>query len=80
MAVTVILCLHALSTQRFLIFSFPDETTLLQRRFKIDVDGTLKALSEQEDTDGNMQITIEDNGPKVKDTLDPVEIRGPDVF
>jgi alpha,alpha-trehalase len=44
---------------------FLDETTLVRRRFKIDVEGTLKALSEQEDTDGNMQITIEDNGPKV---------------
>ncbi|GJC98458.1 neutral trehalase [Colletotrichum higginsianum] len=29
------------------------------------VDETLKSLQAQEDTDGNMQITIEDNGPKV---------------
>jgi neutral trehalase len=42
---------------------------LVRRRFKIDVEGTLKALSEQEDTDGNMQITIEDNGPKVAISL-----------
>lgn len=43
-----------------------DETTLPgNRRFLIQVDATLESLSKQEDTDGNMQITIEDNGPKV---------------
>ncbi|KAI1013488.1 hypothetical protein LB503_002007 [Fusarium chuoi] len=35
------------------------------RRFLIQVDSTLESLSLQEDTDGDMQITIEDNGPKV---------------
>lgn len=35
------------------------------RRFLIDVDSTLEDLQAQEDTDGNMQITIEDTGPKV---------------
>jgi len=35
------------------------------RRFLIDVDSTLDNLQSQEDTDGNMQITIEDSGPKV---------------
>ncbi|EHA52473.1 alpha,alpha-trehalase nth1 [Pyricularia oryzae] len=35
------------------------------RRFLIQVDPTLESLKSQEDTDGNMQITIEDNGPKV---------------
>lgn len=35
------------------------------RRFLIQVDSTLHSLREQEDTDNNMQITIEDNGPKV---------------
>ncbi|KAI1972246.1 alpha,alpha-trehalase nth1 [Ophidiomyces ophidiicola] len=35
------------------------------RRFLIDVDATLEALLEREDTDRNMQITIEDEGPKV---------------
>lgn len=35
------------------------------RRFLIQVDATLENLSAQEDTDGNMQITIEDSGPKV---------------
>jgi alpha,alpha-trehalase len=37
----------------------------LPRRFLIDVDSTLENLQHQEDTDGNMQITIEDSGPKV---------------
>lgn len=35
------------------------------RRFLIQVEPTLESLKAQEDTDGNMQITIEDNGPKV---------------
>jgi alpha,alpha-trehalase len=52
----------------------------VRRRFKIDVEGTLKALSEQEDTDGNMQITIEDNGPKVTDTPGFVGRTSPDTF
>ncbi|PHH68013.1 hypothetical protein CDD82_919 [Ophiocordyceps australis] len=43
-----------------------DETTVMNaRRFLIQVDATLENLQAQEDTDGNMQITIEDNGPKV---------------
>jgi hypothetical protein len=42
-----------------------DESTLPPRRFLINVDSTLEALQKQEDTDANMQITIEDNGPKV---------------
>lgn len=43
-----------------------DETTIPHhRRFLIDVEATLASLASQEDTDGNMQITIEDNGPKV---------------
>lgn len=43
-----------------------DEATPKQgRRFLIDVETTLEGLQSQEDTDGNMQITIEDNGPKV---------------
>ncbi|KAI9684491.1 MAG: alpha,alpha-trehalase nth1 [Trizodia sp. TS-e1964] len=43
----------------------PNETTLGGRRFKVDVDRTLAGLLASEDTDNNMQITIEDNGPKV---------------
>ncbi|DAA76479.1 TPA_exp: Trehalase [Trichophyton benhamiae CBS 112371] len=35
------------------------------RKFLIDVEPTLQALLEREDTDNNMQITIEDAGPKV---------------
>ncbi|KAI1751676.1 glycoside hydrolase family 37 protein [Xylaria castorea] len=35
------------------------------RQFLIDVDHTLESLRAQEDTDDNMQITIEDTGPKV---------------
>lgn len=35
------------------------------RRFVIDVEPTLEALLAREDTDDNMQITIEDQGPKV---------------
>ncbi|KAF3357922.1 hypothetical protein VdG1_05587 [Verticillium dahliae VDG1] len=35
------------------------------RRFLVNVQSTLDSLQEQEDTDGNMQITIEDEGPKV---------------
>ncbi|KAK7204255.1 neutral trehalase [Myxozyma melibiosi] len=35
------------------------------RKFLVDIDSTLKALLDSEDTDGNMQITIEDMGPKV---------------
>ncbi|KAJ4145210.1 hypothetical protein LMH87_004065 [Akanthomyces muscarius] len=43
-----------------------DESNLEQgRRFLIQVDATLESLKSQEDTDGNMQITIEDHGPKV---------------
>jgi len=43
-----------------------DESTIPHhRRFLVDVDATLQSLQSQEDTDGNMQITIEDNGPKV---------------
>ncbi|KAK7931685.1 neutral trehalase [Apiospora marii] len=36
-----------------------------QRQFLVDVDHTLESLQAQEDTDNNMQITIEDSGPKV---------------
>ncbi|KAK5662719.1 hypothetical protein OQA88_6125 [Cercophora sp. LCS_1] len=43
-----------------------DESTIPHhRRFLIQVEPTLQSLLSQEDPDGNMQITIEDNGPKV---------------
>ncbi|KUI72899.1 Neutral trehalase [Cytospora mali] len=61
-----------------------DESTIKQnRRFLIAVDATLESLQSQEDTDGNMQITIEDNGPKVlslrtasSDGFNSFDIRG----
>ncbi|EYE91120.1 alpha,alpha-trehalase [Aspergillus ruber CBS 135680] len=42
-----------------------DATSAQPRKFLIDVDATLHDLLEREDTDKNMQITIEDVGPKV---------------
>ncbi len=45
-----------------------DENTFLPRKFLIPVESTLKNLLASEDTDNNMQITIEDYGPKVGDT------------
>ncbi|KAJ5086818.1 treB [Penicillium alfredii] len=42
-----------------------DEASGQPRKFLIEVDETLEALLKQEDTDKNMQITIEDVGPKV---------------
>ncbi|KAK2739849.1 alpha,alpha-trehalase nth1 [Myotisia sp. PD_48] len=35
------------------------------RKFVVDVEQTLESLLQREDTDSNMQITIEDVGPKV---------------
>lgn len=55
-----------LPEQRTDLNSFPDEASRPQsRQFLIDVDHTLESLRAQEDTDHNMQITIEDTGPKV---------------
>jgi alpha,alpha-trehalase len=42
-----------------------DEPSGQPRKFLIKVDETLESLLKQEDTDQNMQITIEDLGPKV---------------
>ncbi|OCK79124.1 glycoside hydrolase family 37 protein [Lepidopterella palustris CBS 459.81] len=42
-----------------------DEVSLQPRKFLVPVEATLKTLLSREDTDNNMQITIEDNGPKV---------------
>ncbi|KKY18422.1 putative neutral trehalase [Phaeomoniella chlamydospora] len=41
-----------------------DESSSLPRRFVLMVDETRKRLLEREDTDGNFQITIDDDGPK----------------
>lgn len=43
-----------------------DEFTAKNRAFYINVDHVLKCLAEQEDTNGDMQITVEDLGPKVR--------------
>lgn len=42
-----------------------DEKGLQPRKFFIPVQSTLRSLLAREDTDGNMQITIDDDGPKV---------------
>ena len=42
-----------------------DDTSSEPRRFLIPVDATLKNLLSREDTDQNVQITIDDAGPKV---------------
>lgn len=43
-----------------------DQTSQKSRKFYIsDIDATLRELLENEDTDHNYQITIEDTGPKV---------------
>lgn len=41
-----------------------DDTTSNPNRFLLNVPQTIQNLTDQEDTDYNMQITIEDNGPK----------------
>ena len=46
-----------------------DALSTIDRKFIIEVDATLKNLLEREDTDDNMQITIDDCGPKVKCSL-----------
>ncbi len=57
-----------------------DETTLPQnRKFLIQVEPTLQSLLSQEDKDGNMQITIEDNGPKVQPPLKRYRFRPVDL-
>lgn len=56
-----------------------DETHTVPRRFLVDVDKTLEVLLRNEDTDGNMQITIEDSGPKVL-TLGTVNSNGINHF
>lgn len=45
--------------------SLDDSSFKLQKFYISDIDATLKQLLENEDTDHNCQITIEDSGPKV---------------
>lgn len=47
-----------------------DEKGLQPRKFFIPVQSTLNSLLAREDTDNNMQITIDDDGPKVLCTDD----------
>lgn len=42
-----------------------DDKAIKPRRFLIDVDETQRLILEQEDTDGDFQITVNDIGPKV---------------
>ncbi|KAF9318309.1 alpha,alpha-trehalase nth1 [Podila horticola] len=42
-----------------------DDKAFKPRRFLIDVDETQRLILEQEDTDGDFQITVNDMGPKV---------------
>ncbi|KAF9199552.1 alpha,alpha-trehalase nth1 [Haplosporangium sp. Z 27] len=42
-----------------------DDKTTKPRRFLIDVEETQRLILEQEDTDGDFQITVNDIGPKV---------------
>jgi neutral trehalase len=42
-----------------------DEKASAPRRFLIDVEETIRVVLEQEDTDGDFQISITDAGPKL---------------
>jgi alpha,alpha-trehalase len=56
-----------------------DEVRIKPRKFLIDVQATLRKVLDQEDTDGNCQITITDAGPKLL-TLGTVDSRGHNKF
>lgn len=49
-----------------MVLIFADPTSGVSRKFLVDVDATLENLLAREDSDRNMQITIEDAGPKVR--------------
>lgn len=42
-----------------------DEKSTGPRRFLIDVEETIRVILEQEDTDGDFQISVTDAGPKL---------------
>ncbi|TCD63209.1 alpha,alpha-trehalase nth1 [Steccherinum ochraceum] len=42
-----------------------DEKSMTPRRFLIDVEETIRVVLEQEDTDGDFQISVTDAGPKL---------------
>lgn len=48
-----------------LINSTADEMSMIPKRFVLNVKTILEQLKDQEDTDKNLQITIEESGPKV---------------
>ena len=52
--------------------TYADGAASHPRRFLVPVESTLKALLAREDTDNNMQITIDDKGPKVLFSLFPI--------
>lgn len=52
-----------------------DDYALSPSQFLMHVERTIKELEEQEDTDGNFQITIEDLGPKVSQRLEYTSYR-----
>ncbi|EIW69450.1 neutral trehalase [Tremella mesenterica DSM 1558] len=45
--------------------SHDEVTKTAPRRFLIDVEDTMRLILEQEDTDGNFQISVTDSGPKL---------------
>lgn len=58
-------CLIYFSVCRIANAAWKIDESAQPRKFLIDIDATLQSLLEREDTDKNMQITIEDVGPKV---------------
>ena len=66
--VTVRIALGDMPEHDTYMYFHTDESTLASRKFLIDVDKTIASLLEREDTDQNMEITIEDVGPKVSNS------------
>ena len=58
-------CLADRSDHARVLTSVADAVQEAPRRFIIDVEETMRLVLEQEDTDGNFQISITDSGPKV---------------
>lgn len=46
-------------------FSHDEKNVSTPRRFLIDVEETIRVVLEQEDTDGDFQISVTDAGPKM---------------
>ena len=45
--------------------SHDEKSVTVPRRFLIDVEETIRVVLEQEDTDGDFQISVHDAGPKM---------------